>query len=238
MKTFQISLGTLALSALVSLTTQAQVVIFSENFDPLSGGASLTQYTFGDTGAGSSAGVVAGVGVDGSAAFQIVNTAPAGGSAGYSGIAGQYQNGVVAGNTSLNLSDYTLSFDAKATAGSLNIQIQTWPQAHFGGTMTGTLNTAPSAGYGNDQTLNSTWTHYSLNLGNSAIFATVGSGFQITGGTIQVAMQFNGGGATPYSNTLDVDNLTLTMATVPEPSSLALCGLAAAAGLILRRRTV
>src|SRR5215471_15062336 len=95
-KTFPVAV---AVSALASLTANAQVVIFSENFDPaLSAGASFGNYTFGDTTSFSS-GVVAGVGVGGTSGWQVVNTA-ASGANGFSGVGAQYQNGGVSGNTS------------------------------------------------------------------------------------------------------------------------------------------
>jgi len=229
----KITLGALALSALAGLSSQAQFYIINENFDNgLSPGAGFSQYYGGDTTSYFN-NVVAGVGVGGTGGWEITSTAAAGGSAGYSYMGAQYQNGGVSGNTSTHLSDYTLSFDAMATGGSLNIQIQTWNGAGFSGGMSGTLNTAPaSPGYGNDQTLHNTWTHYSLNLGDTSIFQG-NSGVNLAGGTFQIAMQLNGGGPTPYSNTLYVDNFMLTM--VPEPSSLALCGLGALA-FFLRRK--
>ncbi|HMD55385.1 MAG TPA: PEP-CTERM sorting domain-containing protein, partial [Phycisphaerae bacterium] len=58
---------------------------------------------------------------------------------------------------------------------------------------------------------------------------------QPNGGTILITFQLDGGGATPYTDTLDIDNLTLTM--VPEPSSLALCALGGlGAFVVLRQR--
>jgi len=228
----------LAVSVLAGLTAQASVLIINENFDPsLSAGANITQYGPGGDGTSFSNGLVGGVGVGGTTAWQLVMNAAAGGGAGYSYLGGQYQNGGVTGNTSAVLGDYTLSFDAMANAGSLNIQIQSWTGAGFGGTQTGTLNTAPlSPGYGNDLTLNPTYTHYSLNLGNSSIFQG-NSGFLPNGGTIQVAMQLDGGGATPYSDTLNIDNFQLTMASVPEPTIMALTGAGIAmTGLLIRRR--
>jgi len=230
------SLATAAVSTLLGMAAQAQVTIISENFDTsLSPGANFSKYVFGDTALASSTDViVAGVGLGGTGGWQIINDCPSG-SSGFSGIGAQYQNGGITGNTSSTLSDYTLSFDAKATAGSLNIQIQTWTGPGFGGTFTGTLSTAPSPpGFGNDQTLTPGFTHYSLNLGNTTIFP--GGSVNMSGGTIQMAFQFDGGGATPYQNILIIDNLKLVMA-VPEPSSLALCGLGFAGLALLRRST-
>ena len=219
--------------ASIVIAAQAQVTIFSENFNAgLSAGANFSKYVFGDTDSATSTdAIAAGLGVGGTPAWQIINNAPSGAN-GFSGIGAQYQNGGITGNTSANLSDYVLSFDAKASAGSLNIQIQTWTGPGFGGTMTGTLSTAPTPpGFGNDQVLTPGFTHYSLNLGNTTVFP--GGSVNMTGGTIQVAMQFDGGGNTPYQNTLIVDNFTLTM--IPEPSVCALLGLAVGA-FSLRRR--
>jgi hypothetical protein len=223
----------LAVSVLAGLTAQASVLIINENFDPsLSAGANFSSYSFGDTTSVAS-GIVGGVGVGGTSGWQVVNNA-ASGANGFSGVGAQYQNGGVTGNTSINLSDYTLSFDANATAGSLNIQVQSWTGAGFGGTMTGTLNTAPVAGFGDDLTLNGTYTHYSLNLGDGSVWHN-NTGFLPNGGTIQIAMQFDGGGPTPYANTMNIDNFQLSM--VPEPTIMALTGAGIAmTGLLIRRR--
>jgi PEP-CTERM motif len=228
-----------ALAFLAAPTAKAQVYVINENFNSgLSSGANFASYGPGGDGTSASNGIVSGTGPDSSAAWQIVMTAAAGGSAGYAYYGAQYQNGGVTGNTSANLSDYTLSFDAKATGGSpsLNLQLQSWTMPGFGGSQTGTLNTAPAnPGYGNDITLNSTYTHYSLNLGNTSIFEG-NSGFLPNGGTIQIAFQLNGpgAGANGYTETLDVDNLQLTM--VPEPASIALLGLGLTAGVAFLRR--
>jgi hypothetical protein len=232
-----LALTTIAM--LAGSTAVAQVYIINESFDPtLSAGANFAHYGPGGDGTSGSNGIVpnAGTGGAGDNAWQIVLTAAAGGSAGYAYYGAQYQNGGISGNTSANLSDYTLSFDAEANAGSLNLQLQSWTGAGFGGTQTGTLNTAPSSpGYGNDLVLNPTYTHYSLNLGNTSIFQG-NSGFIPNGGTIQIAFQLNGpgAGASGYTETLNVDNLQLVM--VPEPASIALCGLGLAAGITFLRR--
>jgi PEP-CTERM motif len=220
-----------ALLAMIIMAVEklaAQTTIISETFEgSLSSGAAFAQYYGGDCTSYAN-GIVAGVGTSGSGGWQIVLNAASGGSAGYSYMGAQYQNGGITGNTSANLSDYTLSFDAMATAGSLNLQLQSWSGAGFGGTQSGTLNTAPAnPGYGNDLTLNPAYTHYSLNLGDTGVFQD-NTGFLPNGGTIQIAFQLNGGGTTPYSDTLDVDNLTLTM--VPEPTSMALLGIGALIG--------
>jgi hypothetical protein len=132
------------------------------------------------------------------------------------------------------LSDYTLSFYAQANAGSLALFLQSWTAEY--GSYQGQLSTFPEpAGYGNDLTLNSSYTYYSLNLGNASIFQS-NSGFQPNGGTMQITFQLDGGGPTPYSDTLDISDLSLTM--VPEPSFLALCALGGlgAFGFLRRRK--
>lgn len=230
----------LVVTVVAGMTAQASVFI-NENFDPsLSAGAAFGAYGPGGDGSSANNGIVAGVGMGGTSAWQINVTANAGGSAGYSYYGAQYQNGGVTGNTSANNSDYILSFDAQSVgsvAGSLNIQIQSWTGAGFGGSQTGTLNTAPaSPGYGNDLTLNPTWTHYSLNLGDTSIFMNQGT-FNPSGGTWQMAFQLDGpgAGANGWTETLNVDNLQVTM--VPEPTILALSGMGISlTGLLIRRR--
>ena len=216
-----------------AFTSQAQVTIFSENFDPLSaaGAVSINGDFFGDTTSFSGA-VVSGVGMGGTAAIQEVLNA-ASGTAGYSGANVEYGNGSLGGNTSSSLGDYTLSFDAKANGGSVRLNLQSW-QLNGYVNYQGQMSTAPdNPGYGNDLALNSTFTHYSLNLGNTSIFQSSVGGFQITGGTLLITFQLDGGGPTPYTDTLDIDNLALTM--VPEPASIALCAIGGLAGFALLR---
>lgn len=226
-----------AIAASASLSARAQTV-FSETFDPLSGAATVQAgYMFGDTTADSS-GIVSGVGLGGTAAWQTVNTA-ASGANGFSGVGAQYQNGSITAATDSNLSDYTLSFYAMANttggnAPNLTITVQTWTGNFFGGTMTGSL-TAGANGVGT-VSLNSAYTLYTLNLGNTSVFQTMSAGFTPVGGTYQVAFQLNGGGATPYTETLDVDDLQLTINPVPEPGTITLCGLGLASGLAFLRR--
>jgi hypothetical protein len=215
------------------LQVHGATVIISESFDPISAGAALqVGYTFGDTTA-SFSGISAGTGLTGDS-WQIVNTTSNNGN-GYSGVGAQYQNGGVSGNTSTNLSHYTLSFDAKSTGGSLNIQIETWLDGGFTGGITGKLNTAPAnPGYGNDQQLHGEYTHYELNLGDTSIFMD-DSGLNPAGGTYQLTFQFNGSGSAPFTQTLDVDNLTLTM-VVPEPMTASLICAGLFATVFHRRR--
>jgi hypothetical protein len=222
------SFGIAAFALLASMPAMGQVTLFSENFDPLSpSGVVQFGFSFGDT-TSSSVGVVSGVGVGGTAAIQIVNNA-ASGAQGFSGVGGQYQDQTVSGDTSVNWSDYTLSFDAKANAGSLKVEVQTGQGQNFSGTGVGSFGDTTTL---SDLALTSGFTHYTLNLGNSAIFSNSGLP---DGGTYQINLQYDGHGPTPYNNTLDIDNLTLTMA-VPEPSTMALAGLGAFGGLLALRR--
>jgi hypothetical protein len=227
----------LAATLLAGLTAQASVLIINENFDPsLSAGANLSAYGPGGNGTSGSTGIVAGDGVGGTSAWESTMIAAAGGSSGYAYYGPQYQNGGVTGNTSASLSDYTVSFDAAASSGvSLNLQIQSWTGAGFGGSMTGTLNTAPAnPGYGNDINLTTSYQHYSFNLGNTTVFQG-NSGFLPNGGTIQMAFQLDDGANPPWTATLDVDNLQLSM--VPEPTILALSGMGISlTGMLIRRR--
>jgi hypothetical protein len=205
------------------ITSHAQITIFSEEFNsgpPFPDGSTLTANgdVFGDT-TSESYGVVSGIGEGGNGAVQLVLNA-ASGSDGYSGANVIYANGSLSGNTLGNLSDYTLSFYAQANAGSLALILQSW-SGNFA-TYQGQLNTYPGVGYGNDLALNPTYTLFSLNLGNPSTFQS-GAGFQADGGSIEITFQLDGGGPTPYSDTLDISDLSLTM--VPEPSSPALCAL-------------
>jgi hypothetical protein len=210
------------------------VVVFSESFDPSNGSNTAIQaaYSFGDTTARSSV-IGVGTGVGGTNSWETQNTTSANGN-NFSGVGAQYQHKVTAGNTSTNLNDYTISFDAKADGGSVLLNIQTWLGQNFAGGQTGTISTAPAAGFGDDLSLSSTYTHYSLNLGDASIFHTSTGPLNPAGGTYQVTFQFNGSGTAPFTQTLDVDNVTLSM--VPEPASLVLLGLAVPAIALAARR--
>src|SRR5262249_15877098 len=111
------------------------------------------------------------------------------------------------------------------TGGSLGIQFQTWDGQHFGGSFNGTLST-PS-----DLALTSGYSHYSINLGTLSGSLT---GLGLTGGTIQIAMHVYAGGPTPYSYTMDIDNLGVAM--VSGASTLALCAMGAVGGFAMLRR--
>jgi hypothetical protein len=222
------------LLSVIATTAEAQVVIINENFDGGSlatPGAQLGSYTYGDTTSFLTV-VIPGKGVGGSGGWETVNNA-ASGSLGYSGVGAAFQDGQATGNTSANLSDYTLSFDIRGSAGSFNIKVQDWTLPNFQGTGPTWLDTAPSIGYGDDLTFNSSsFTHYSLNLGTSPVWH-YNNGLLMTGGTLQIIFQLDNGGATPYSTTMDIDNLKLTM--VPEPSTLALGAMGVVGGLAMFR---
>jgi hypothetical protein len=209
-------------------------VIFTETFDPSNGPNTAIQaaYSFGDTVARTSA-IGVGAGVGGTNSWETTNTTAANGN-GYSGVGAQYQHKVTAGNTSTNVSDYSLDFDMKADGGSVLLNIQTWLNVNFGGGMTGTISTAPAAGFGMDLPTTPGYTHYHLNLGDPNVFHTIEPAFNPAGGTYQITFQFDGTGQAPFTQTLDVDNLTLSM--VPEPASLVLVGLVAPALAFAARR--
>lgn len=234
-------LALMALAVFAGAVAQAQVVIFTENFNNGSlttPGATLGSYSFGDT-TGVSSGIVPGVGVGGSGGWQTVNTVQVTTNSvqGYSGVGAAYQDRQATGNTSANLSDYTLSFDAMATSGSLDIKVQSWSGADFGGTMTGNLDTTATVPPEDNLPLSSTYQSYSLNLGDTSIFHS-NSGLVMTDPTLQIIFQLNNTGTPPYSSIMGIDNIKLVM--VPEPGSFAFCGLDLAAGiwLIRRRRTL
>ncbi len=214
--------ATAAALFLASISGHAQIDIFNDTFDPYSVREwPQLWWAFGDTTSASST-MVPGVGVNATTGWQTVNTA-ASGTAGFSGVAGWYAVLSASGNTSSNLSDYVLSFDAKSTGGSLSIMYQTWELPMYSGQV-GTLWTTT------DLTLTPDFRHYSINLSQMRGDLTPSGAM---GGTIQLAMQLNGSGPTPYSYTMVVDNFTLTM--IPEPSALALTAFGLA-GVVLSSR--
>jgi hypothetical protein len=99
--------GLLLVASFLTVSAMAQVTIFTDNLDSLSGNS--PGYSFGDA-VNFSHTYVAGVGVGGSVGARILSDFS--GTNGFGGVAYQYQNGNVTGNTSANLGDYTLSFDA------------------------------------------------------------------------------------------------------------------------------
>jgi hypothetical protein len=218
------AMAAVALLAGLTATAQAQVNIISDNLDSHSGATG--GYTFGDV-TNASHTYVSGVGVGGSVGALIMSdfTAPG---VGYGGVAYQYQLSNAGGlNTSPNLSDYTLSFDALVNKanGGFGITVQSWANTGFGGTFS---QSSSASDYG-IATAN-VFQHFSINLG------TLGAGLITTGQTLQLAWQMDefmyGGPGT--GDQLVIDNVQLQM--VPEPSSLALGALGALSGFAFLRR--
>ena len=222
------SLCALALVAGTALDAQAQVAVFNETFDPLSPSGSVQLYYTALNATGGSVGVVPGVGVGGTAGLQmqVESTSVLGGAGAVDGL---YLNLAVSGNTSLDPSDYNLSFDAKATSGLLtSILVQTWDGPNASGNNDGTLRDDPGVGL-----LSSSFQHYSLNLG---AFTGSLSGLGLAGGTYQLSFQYVVTVPTPDDETAVIDNLELTM--VPEPCASVLLGLGALAlGVCAKRFT-
>jgi hypothetical protein len=204
--------------------SQAQIIIINDNLDSYSG--ATAGYTFGDV-ANASHTYISGAGVGGSVGAVLMSdfTAPG---VGYGGVAYQYQAGSVAGNTSANLSDYTLSFDALVNKanGGFGVNVQAWTGTFFGGTgptQSGTTSDISIA-------TPNVFQHFDLNLG------TFSPGLIPTGGTLQIAWQMDeymyGGPGT--GDELVIDNVKLQM--VPEPATFALAGLGAVGLMLFRRR--
>jgi hypothetical protein len=227
-KTINYLLGlVVALLGGVTATTQAQVTIFSENMESHISGGSTPGYHFGDY-TNDTHTYQAGAGVGGSIGAVVLSdfqNPPVGY---YGGVAYQYQNGNVGGaNTSPNMSDYTLSFDVEVNKanGGFALILQTWAGTFFSGAFS-------QSQYPSEITLAvpTVFQHYTLNLGSFP------SGLVPTGQTWQVAFQMDEYtyGVPSSGDQLVIDNVVLTM--VPEPSALALGGLAAAAFGCLRRK--
>ena len=205
---------------------QAQVIIINDNLDSYANGTVTAGYTFGDV-ANSSHTYVAGAGVGGSTAAVIQSDfTPPG--VGYGGVAYQYQDGNTGGlNTSANLGDYTLSFDAEVNkSGGFGLIVQSWASPGFSGTFTSSSSPSDYA-----ITTPGVFQHFAVNLG------TLNTGVNMTGQTLQLACQMDeymyGGPGT--DDQLVIDNVKLTMA-VPEPSTVALATLGGLAGLVALRR--
>ena len=207
---------------------QAQIYIINDNLDANVNGSPTPGYTFGDV-ANASHTYVAGAGVGGSTAAVIQSdfTAPG---VGFGGVAFQYQDGNTGGlNTSANLSDYTLSFDAEVNkaGGGFGLTVQSWASPGFSGA-------GPTqSSSGSDFTISTpgAFQHFTINLGS------LSAGLNATGQTLQIAWQMDeftyGGPGT--GDQLVIDNVQLTM--VPEPSTLALAAMGGLCGFaVLRRR--
>ncbi|HET7626480.1 MAG TPA: PEP-CTERM sorting domain-containing protein [Verrucomicrobiae bacterium] len=209
-----------------TVVANAQTVLFSENFNSATG--TPNGYTFGDV-VNNSITYADGVGVGGSRGVLIQSDFD--NSQGFGGVAFQYQNGNVSGNTSMNLSDYTISFDAKvnkANGGFLFIA-QTWPDPGFGGTGPTESKTSSDILLANADTFE----HFDINLGT---LIPTDAGLDTLGKTWQIAWQMDSGdyGEPSTGDQLVIDNVQLSM--VPEPSSIALVLSGVMSGLVFLRR--
>jgi len=208
-------------------------VLFIENYDSAStpNGTSALAWS-GGTIANTSVIYTDGVGVGATRGVLFANDFQAQWN-GY--MAYQYQNGVVSGNTSPNLSDYTLSFDLNVIGPSgfnaIQLGLHGWLNNWFSGPDT-------SSGAGAIPVSATTgWQHVAVSLGDTSIWAS--NGYNPLNATMQLQFQLNGwqlaGGGPAIGEQVVLDNLTLTM--VPEPSQRALAGLGAAAFLFRRRNS-
>jgi hypothetical protein len=236
---------TIAMVALLggfAATAQAQTTVFSENFESYAPGANELA-PWSDTSPpllNASLTIGAGAGAGGSQGLLWQgNFTPFtwhGWMQGQLGYGGPGFGGTApSGNTSLNLSDYTLSFDmavpSGVTLGNLQLNIQGWTDPAYGGVQTETGgHNIPTGMVG----VGTGFQTISVNLGTWA----AGSGFNPASGTYQFQWQVNGwelanGGSN--GEKVVIDNVFMTMA-VPEPSSLALIGIGAAGLFWLRRK--
>jgi len=221
-----------------AVESQAQTTVFSDNYESYAPGAN--EFSWGDTG-----------NVTPVNSQYFVSIQPLAGVGGSQGLVYEdtfhnqwngwlnsqigYSGGNPSGNTSANLSDYTLSFQMAIYNGvgvnNMQVDLQGWAGLWTTGAFTETgankIDTSSVVVGGGFQTI-------SVNLGTWA----AGSGFNPTSQTYQFQLQLNGwelaGGGPQIDETVAIDNLQVTM--VPEPSTLALIGLGAASLLALRRR--
>ena len=235
--TKRVLLATMLLGGAV-LTSQAQVTIFSDNLNsqPL---GTAPGYAYADA-TNYSYSFVAGVGVGGSEAA-VVQTDFTSGPNGYGGAAFQYQDTTVTGNTSANLSDYTLSFDAEVNAadGGFQLVVETFSGAVISsGTLSGHGIISPNIQLGTANVFQ----HFSYNLSQLVVdpYGATSNLPVPTDQSWQIAFAIQSGTG-PWNEPttgaqLIIDNVQLTM--VPEPASVTLCALGGLAGafVFLRRR--
>lgn len=181
---------------------RAPVIVFTNNFNALSGAA--PGYSYGDV-ANVTRTYASGVGVDGSVAVRITcDFVPPG--KGFGGAAYQYQNGAVTGNTNTDLSNYLLTFDAKANrnGGGLQVILQTWSGRGFSGTGPLTSSSLADVILGASNVV----THCSVNLGTQ-----LRPGASATAHTWQIAFVMDEAyfGGPGLSNQLIIDNVGVTM---------------------------
>ena len=217
MKSYQLAGVAIVVGGFVA-TAPAQI-IFNEDFDGGYSGAFGTAQYFGGAPTSYANAVVSSGGNPNGAWTEAMTTTT------WSDYyAGQLQLMTVSGNTDPNAADYVLSFDAIGSqAGPIQLGLQSWQNNYFGGSqiINATLNDQLTAA--------NQWQTFTVNLGTIA-------GANPTGATWQLNFQLNSWQWSGPSNTdtLTVDNITLT--AVPEPGSLALIGLGMAGLIMIRRR--
>jgi hypothetical protein len=229
MKTSHKTLQFLAIALLAGIAgaAQAQVLIFSDNFDELTIGTNLAAWSGGSIANNTVTAQADGVGGSLGIQWQVDFLQSYNGYQAY-----QWQDGNVTGNTSPNPGDYTLSFDLDVVGPSAlnNLQVNVQAANSWSGPWGGT----GAAGVAVNPTLG--WQHVSLALNNPVWTA---NGLTPQGSIWQVQFQLNGwqlaGGGPATGEQVVLDNLSLSM--VPEPASIALLGLGLTAGIAsLRRR--
>jgi hypothetical protein len=215
-------------------TSRAQITIFSDNLNSQPLGPA-PGYFYGAA-ANVSHSYVAGVGVGGSEAGVLQTDFTA--TPNYGGAAFQYQNTVASGNTSANLSDYTLSFDAEVNAanGGFQLDVQSFAGPGITG-ISGEGIISPNIQLGTANVFQ----HLSYNLGQ--LLLSPGGNPNLPVGTApdwQIAFIIGPQPSGPWGlpstgDQLIIDNIQLTM--VPEPASLTVCAMGGlAAFAFLRRR--
>lgn len=217
-----------------TVATATPELVFRDTFDPNTI-ATITSYSGGDI-TNVAVGVVSGVGIEASSALRMVPSFY-NGTNGYGYLAGQWQNGHLTNNTSANLSDYVLSFDATIDGspftqmrGGFSLTIQESAGENFSTPFPrGTLQTFQAYQGGSDLLValeefkplgHDGWKHFSINLGMGAFTGNRGfnSNFNPTGKTWQITFQMNSSDwAFPFQSgcTLIIDNLMLTRRAAP-----------------------
>lgn len=238
-KTTKNVLLTAMLAISLAATAQAQTSIFTQ-----ADGVATLAYSGGD---------ITSPSVTGNITIQADHNVN---SVGYGYVAGQWQDTTVTGNTSANLSDYTLSFTATAFGdapnfnggGGITVELQAF-SAGFA-SMIGDIKTGGNPDNYQDWYVSSSGTTFTWNLGDSDIWGSTGNpsgplgwgdkgltSFDPTAPIMQLEIQADAGwfGNAPMKYGVTISDLQMTM--VPEPVSAVLCALGGlAAFAFLRRR--